>query len=79
MDLTSDERDVLLTALFHLRIDHAERPREGVQIEALVVKLGGDPDVVFLRRVCGLSRFSTGTGVSGGCPDEGRLTAPDRA
>jgi hypothetical protein len=44
MDLTDDERDLLLAGLFELRITHAEDDEKGAQIEALVVKLGGDPD-----------------------------------
>ena len=46
-DLTSDERGLLLAALFHLRIDDAEDVEKGVRIAALVVKLGGDPEAVF--------------------------------
>jgi hypothetical protein len=35
---------LLLAALFELRITQAEDDAKGAQIEALVVKLGGDPD-----------------------------------
>ena len=45
--LDAEERELLLAALFHLGIDHAEDVEKGTQIEALVVKLGGDPDAVF--------------------------------
>jgi hypothetical protein len=41
------ERDLLLAALFELWITHAEDTEKAAQIEALVVKLGGDPDAVF--------------------------------
>ena len=36
--------DVLLVALFELRITHAEDTDKGAQIEALVEKLVGDPE-----------------------------------
>jgi hypothetical protein len=42
--MSADERDMLLAALFELRITHAEDAKKAVQIEALVVKLGGDPN-----------------------------------
>ncbi len=41
------ERDLLLVGLFELRITHAEDGEKGAQIQALVVKLGGDPDAAF--------------------------------
>lgn len=44
MDVNADERDLLLAALFELRIRHAEDDAKGAQTEALAVKLGGDPD-----------------------------------
>jgi hypothetical protein len=47
LDVSTDERDLLLAALFHLRIDHAEDNEKGAEIEALVAKLGGDPEAVF--------------------------------
>jgi hypothetical protein len=47
MELDAEECDLLLTAVFHLRIDHAEDIEKGARIEALVVKLGGDPEAVF--------------------------------
>jgi hypothetical protein len=47
IDITSDERDLLLAALFELRIAHAEYALQAADIEALVVRVGGDPDAVF--------------------------------
>jgi hypothetical protein len=44
MELSTEERDMLLAALFALRVSHAEDAQKAAQIEALVVKLGGDPD-----------------------------------
>jgi hypothetical protein len=41
MEFTAEERDMLLRALFELRIEHFD---QAVPIEALAVKLGGDPD-----------------------------------
>jgi hypothetical protein len=38
------EARTALAALFELRITHAEDTDKGAQIEALLVKLGGDPD-----------------------------------
>ena len=49
MEVDAEERDLLPTALFQLRIDCAEDDEKGVQIEALVVKLGGDPKGRVLR------------------------------
>ena len=46
MELDAGERDLLLAALFHLRIDHAEDDAKGAEIEALVAKLD-DPQAVF--------------------------------
>ena len=44
MEFTAEEHNLLLRALFELRIEHAENTAQSAQIEALVVKLGGDPD-----------------------------------
>jgi hypothetical protein len=41
------ERRVLLTALFHLRIAHAEDAELGDEIRGLVARLGGDYEAVF--------------------------------
>jgi hypothetical protein len=49
MELTDEERDLLLAALFELRITHADDDEKAAQIEALVLKLGGDPDAVFFQ------------------------------
>jgi hypothetical protein len=43
-DLSDDERDLLLAALFNDRTARAEGEAKGAKIETLVVKLGGDPD-----------------------------------
>ena len=43
MMFTDAERDLLLAALFELRTTHAEDNAKVAEIEALVVKLGGDP------------------------------------
>ena len=50
MNRTTDKRDLVLAALFHRRIDHAKDAEKGAQIEALVVKLGGDRDAAVFRR-----------------------------
>ena len=47
MDLNDDERGLLLRGLYDLRIMHAEDIEQGERIAALVLRLGGDPDVVF--------------------------------
>jgi hypothetical protein len=44
---TPGERDLLLAGLFELRIAHAEYALQAADIEALVLKLGGDPEAVF--------------------------------
>jgi hypothetical protein len=44
IELTDEERDLLRGALFDLRITHAIAGEKGAQIEALVAKLGGDPE-----------------------------------
>jgi hypothetical protein len=44
MEFSDDERDMLLAALFELRITHAEDDEKGTQIKGLVEKLGGDYD-----------------------------------
>ena len=47
MEFSDGERDLLLAALFELRIAHADDGAKTAQIEALVLKLGGDPDTAF--------------------------------
>jgi hypothetical protein len=50
MDLTDDERDLVLAGLYVLRITRAadgDEVREA--IEALARRLGGDPEVTFFR------------------------------
>ncbi len=44
MELTAEERDLLLAALFELSIHHADNAGKVAQIEALARRLGGDPD-----------------------------------
>jgi hypothetical protein len=46
MELSDEERDLLLAALFELWITHAENGKDA-QVEALVVKLGGDTNTAF--------------------------------
>jgi hypothetical protein len=46
--LPDADRDLVLTALYELRIAHAEDSDRGARIEALVVKLDGDPNELFL-------------------------------
>jgi hypothetical protein len=58
MDITAAERDMLLAALFELRITHCEDDVKAAQIEALVVKLGGDPDTALF----GAYRHADGAG-----------------
>jgi hypothetical protein len=48
VELTADERDLVLAGLFELWITHAENDLQAARIKALVVKLGGDPDTVLL-------------------------------
>jgi len=47
MEFSDDERNVLLAALFELRIAHADDEEKSAQIHALARKLGGDPDTAF--------------------------------
>jgi hypothetical protein len=44
VELTAEERNLLLAALFELSIHHAEDAGKVAQIEALARRLGGDPD-----------------------------------
>jgi hypothetical protein len=46
VEITDDERDLVLAGLFELWITHAEKNLKAARIKALVVKLGGDPDAV---------------------------------
>jgi hypothetical protein len=46
MELTDEERNVLLAALFEFRMSNAENATDA-QIEALVAKLGGDAATAF--------------------------------
>jgi hypothetical protein len=47
VELSGDERLLLLAALFDLHITYAEDVEKGARIEALVLKLGDDPNEVF--------------------------------
>ena len=47
MELTDQERNLLLSGLYHLSNAQAEDVENAGQIEALVDKLGGDPDATF--------------------------------
>jgi hypothetical protein len=49
MDLTDNERDLLLAGLFELTITHAEDDEKRERCKALAEKLGGDADAVFFR------------------------------
>ena len=50
MDLTDDERHLLLAGLFVLSITRAEdNDEEHEAIKALARKLGGDPEATFFR------------------------------
>ena len=48
MDLTDDERDLLLAGLFELTITYVEDSRLRDQCRALVRRLGGDPFAMFV-------------------------------
>jgi hypothetical protein len=51
MDLTDDERNLLLSGLYVLRITRAPDGDEARRaIEALARRLGGDPAAIFFRR-----------------------------
>jgi hypothetical protein len=51
MDLTDDERELLLAGLYVLRITDAMDGHEKREaIEKLARRLGGDPDATFFRR-----------------------------
>ncbi len=47
---------MLLAALFGLRITHAENVEMATKIDALVVRLGGDPDAPLFGRTSRLDR-----------------------
>jgi hypothetical protein len=47
MELTDQERNLLLSGLYHLSNAETEDAESSDQIEALVDKLGGDPDAQF--------------------------------
>jgi hypothetical protein len=44
VELSAEERNLLLAALFELSIHHAENAGKVAQIEALARRLGGDSD-----------------------------------
>ena len=47
MELTSDEHDLMLAALFELTITFVEDDANRERCKALARQLGGDPDAVF--------------------------------
>jgi hypothetical protein len=47
MDLTDNERDLVLAGLFELTITYAEDDEQRQWCKALVERLGGDPDAMF--------------------------------
>jgi hypothetical protein len=47
MELTDQERNLLLSGLYHLSNVQDEDPENVRQIDELVEKLGGDPDAMF--------------------------------
>jgi transcription termination factor NusB len=47
MELTPDERAILLAALFELTITHAEDDQVRDRATQLATKLGGDPEAMF--------------------------------
>lgn len=47
MDLTNDERDLILAGLFELTITSVEDHKKRLRCKALAAKLGGDPDAMF--------------------------------
>jgi hypothetical protein len=47
MDLTDDERDLLLRGLFELTITYVEDDQLRAQAKALALRLGGDTDEMF--------------------------------
>ena len=49
MDLTNDERDLILAGLFELTITYVEDDEKRQRCKALAAKLGGDPDAMFFE------------------------------
>jgi hypothetical protein len=49
MDLTDDERDLILAGLFELTITYVEDDEKTRTGQGLVRKLGGDPSAAFFR------------------------------
>jgi hypothetical protein len=47
MDLTRDERDLILRGLFELTVTYVEDDEKREQCKGLAVRLGGDPDAMF--------------------------------
>jgi len=47
MDFTESERNLVLSGLFELRITRLEDDDQWGAIDALAVKLGGDPGAMF--------------------------------
>ena len=49
MDLTYDERDLILAGLFELRFTYADDDEQRQRCKALAAKLGGDPVAMFFE------------------------------
>ena len=47
MDVTDEERDLILAGLFELTITYVEDGEKRERCKALARKLGGDPDAMF--------------------------------
>jgi hypothetical protein len=47
MDLSTDERDLILAGLFEPTITHVEDDEKRAQCKALARRLGGDPHAMF--------------------------------
>jgi hypothetical protein len=47
MDLTDDERDLILRGLFELTITYADDDEKRGRCKTLAAKLGGDPDAMY--------------------------------
>lgn len=47
MDLTDEERDIILAGLFELTITHREDDEKREQCKALAMKFGGDSEAMF--------------------------------
>jgi hypothetical protein len=49
MDLTDDERDLILAGFFELTITYADDDEQRERCKVLAAKLGGDPDAMFFE------------------------------